>query len=329
MDLKTGLAVAGATAGVIGLSTLVFNKKYLAGGVCNIKKDLKGQVIIVTGSNTGIGKETARVLASMGATIILACRDVKKTEFVVEELKRNTDNQNIEFIRLDLSELKSIREFAEEFKRRHQKLNILINNAGVMMIPQRTLTKDGFEMQFGTNHVGHFYLTSLLIDPLKKSAPSRIINLSSLAHLHGKMNWKDLMYEKGYNHTIAYGQSKLANVLFTKELQRRYGELGINSYSVHPGVVSTELTRYMDDQWFLKVVMKYVGNPFIRTFGKTALQGAQTSLYCALEDLDKLKAGGYYKDCKLATENKLVKDEENAKKLWDITEKLIASKITN
>ncbi len=211
-------------------------------GVCNITKDLLGQVVIVTGSNTGIGKETARVLARMGASVVLACRDVGKSLPVVEELKKDTNNENIEFIRLDLMDLKSIKDFSEEFKSKYDRLNILINNAGIMAIPDRRETKDGFELQFGTNHLGHFCLTTLLLDLIKKSAPSRIINLSSVASAIGTMNWNDILFEKGYNLSTAYAQSKLANIIFTKELQRRLKNDNVKVMSVHPGVVATDLT---------------------------------------------------------------------------------------
>ncbi len=325
MDYKT----AGVAVGIVGFTGLLLNRKYFAGGVCRITKDLTDQVAIVTGSNTGIGKETARVLASMGASVVLACRDETKTKVVVEELKKDTKNERIEFIKLDLTDLQSVKNFAEEFKRKYQKLNILVNNAGVMAVPDRRTTKDGFELQFGTNHLGHFYLTTLLIDLIKKGAPSRIINLSSLAHYSGKMNWEDLNAEKGYGMQSAYSQSKLANVLFSKELQRRYGDLNIKAVSVHPGVVTTELTRYMNEKWYIKGVMKIIGEPFMKIFGKSPLEGAQTSLYCALEDFDKLQGGAYYTDCKVKGESREARNEENAKKLWEASEKLIASKIRN
>ncbi len=154
------------TAGIVGITGIVLGRKYFGGGVCNITKDLTGKTVIVTGSNTGIGKETARVLAGMNATVILACRDAIKTNLVMEELKENTKNKNIEFVKLDLSDLKSVKEFSDEFHKKYEKLDILVNNAGVMGIPERKLTKDGFEMQFGTNVIGHFYLTQLLTDLL-------------------------------------------------------------------------------------------------------------------------------------------------------------------
>jgi len=152
----------------------------------------------VTGSSTGIGKETARVLAFMGATVILACCDVDATPAVVEELKKDTQNTKIEFIEMDLADLKSIKRFADEFKRKYDKLNLLINNAGVMAIPKRQETKDGFEYIFGVNYLGHFFLNNLLLDLLRKTAPSRIINLSSSYSKYGKINWDDLMSEKSY-----------------------------------------------------------------------------------------------------------------------------------
>jgi len=323
MDTKNILM----TAGVLGVTGLVFGRKYFGGGVCNITKDLIGQVVIVTGSNTGIGKETARVLAGMGATVILACRDATKTQKVVEELKEDTKNNNIEFVKLDLSDLKSIKEFSEEFRRKYNKLNILINNAGVMGIPERKLTKDGFEMQFGTNVLGHFYLTMLLTDLLKSSAPSRVINLSSMLSGLGKMHWEDVMLEKNYNLDRAYQQSKLAINILTKEFQRRLKDSNVKVVSLHPGVVTTDLHRNYVTKWYFKVAFTLVVDPVIYLFGKTPLQGAQTSLYCALEDAEKLQDGAFYSDCKLRKENPEALKEENWKRLYDLCEKCISEKI--
>jgi len=314
-------------AGAVGLTALAWMRGYFAGGVCDIKQDLRGQVVIVTGSNTGIGKETAKVLAGMGATVILANRDEARTRPVLDQIKKETKNENVEFIRLDLSDLKSVKEFADNFKRRYQKLNILINNAGVMAIPDRTETKDGFEMQFGTNHMGHFYLTTLLLDVLKKSAPSRIINVSSNGHYFTKsMDWDDLMGTKNYNMNTAYFRSKLANVIFTRELQRRVADSNIKVVSLHPGAVTTDLARYLAERWYWKIALNLIARPIFRIFGKNPLQGAQTTLYCALEDFDELKAGAYYTDCKVKAESPEALKEENGKKLWNISEKLISEK---
>ena len=248
-------------------------------------KDLTGQVIIITGSSAGIGKETARVLAYMNPTIIMACRSEEKTLPVIEEIQKESLNDKVIFMKLDLGDLKSIKAFTEEFKSKYTTLNVLINNAGVTH-SDRKLTKDGFEAVFGTNHLGHFYLTELLIDVLKKSAPSRIINVSSKLHEGAKMNWEDLMYEKSYSMLPVYNQSKLANVLFSKELQRRYGEYGIKTVSLHPGVIQTELNRDFATKWYGKI---FLG--IFNLFSGTALEGAQTTLYCTLEDHEKLQAG--------------------------------------
>lgn len=290
----------------------------------NTNKDLRGQIIVITGANQGIGKETVRGLAKTGANIILACRDKAKTIGTIDEIRTETKDSNLEFMQLDLSDLKSVRTFADEFKSKYQKLDILINNAGIFSFPDRHLTKDGFEMHFGTNHLGHFYLTNLLLDVIKKSAPSRIINVSSNMSVKGKMNWDDLNAEKKYFLLDAYAQSKLANVLFTKELQRRLEKDNVISVSLHPGVVNTNMQINPPDRWYYRLVARVV-----RLFAITPEDGAKTSLYCALEEHSKLKGGAYYDDCKVAKENPMASKEENWTKLWDISEKMIASKIHN
>lgn len=321
------------TAGLIAsgsLLTLYLGKQYFNGGTCRIVKDLTGKVIVITGANTGIGKETARELAQMGATIVLAARDTKKTLAVVDEIKRETKNQNIEFIQLDLSDLTSVRNFANEFKAKYNRLDILINNAGVMALLTRQTTKNGFETQFGVNHLGHFYLTKLLIDVIKASGPSRIINLSSLAHVGGKINWDDLMYQNNYAPYPAYQQSKLANVMFSRELQRRMDleKVDVKVMSVHPGFVDTELTRHVNES-ILYRLLTVVLAPVIGLTRKSALQGAQTTLYCALEDKEKLRGGAYYADCKEAKTNPLGLDDEACVRLWNVSENLVSEAIAN
>ena len=289
------------------------------------KKDLTGQVIVITGSNQGIGKETARSLAKTGATIILACRDPKKALNAVEELKADTKNSNIEFMKLDLSDLKSIKDFTNEFKNKYHNLNILINNAAVF-VSQRTVTKDGFEAHWGTNHLGLFYLTTLLLDVIKSSGPSRIINVSSaMVHL-AKMNWDDLNYEneKEYSMFKAYGQSKLAGIMFTKELQRRLDSEGaqVKVVAADPGGVNTNIHNNENPRWYEKIIAKG-----IQTFGASPADGAKTNLYCALEDFEKLQGGGFYVDSKIGKVTSAAELEENWAKVWSVSETMLKSKI--
>lgn len=174
----------------------------------------------------------------------MACRNFDKCEEARKEIIELTGNKNVFNRELDLSSLESIRKFAEKFLKEESRLDILINNAGIMICP-KSLTKDGLETQIGVNHMGHFLLTNLLLDLLKKSSPSRIIVLSSLAHIAGYINKKDLNSEKSYNRILAYGQSKLANILFTRYLSKKLNGTGVTVYCLHPGSVNTELTRHV------------------------------------------------------------------------------------
>ncbi|XP_057389578.1 retinol dehydrogenase 13 isoform X4 [Balaenoptera acutorostrata] len=229
-----GTAVGGA----------VLLKDFVAGGACPSKTTIPGKTVIVTGANTGIGKQTALELAKRGGTIILACRDLEKCEAAAKEIRGETLNHHVNARHLDLASLKSIREFAAKIIEEEERVHILINNAAVMRCPHWT-TEDGFEMQLGVNYLGHFLLTNLLLDKLKASAPSRIINLSSLAHVAGHIDFEDLNWEKRkYDTKAAYCQSKLAVVLFTKELSRRLQGTGVTVNALHPGVARTELGRH-------------------------------------------------------------------------------------
>lgn len=249
---------------------------------------MDGKVVIITGCNTGIGKETARDLARRGASVYMACRDQVKCEIARQEIIKETENLNVFNRSLDLSSLDSIRRFVAEFKKEEPRLDVLINNAGVMMCP-KMLTKDGFEMQLGTNHMGHFLLTNLLLDQLKKAAPSRIINLSSLAHIGGKLNKEDLNSDQSYNDVMAYCQSKLANVLFTRELAKRLEGSQVTVNCLHPGAVNTDLLRHVNP------ILRTIATPFLPYFFKTPKSGAQTSIRLAVDpELEKV-TGKYFR----------------------------------
>src|SRR5690242_4845134 len=214
------------------------NNKWTA----NDMPDQTGRVAIVTGANVGLGYESALALARKGAQVIVASRNPEKGQKAVSSIKEQVPGAKIEFIQLDLASLASVRAFADEFKRRYNRLDLLLNNAGVMAIP-RAETADGFEMQLGTNHLGHFALTGLLLDLLLKTPGSRIVNTSSSAQYMGRMNFEDPQLRQNYSRWGAYGQSKLANVLFTHELQRRLEQAGSTtiSASAHPGGARTNL----------------------------------------------------------------------------------------
>ncbi|XP_034107861.2 retinol dehydrogenase 14-like isoform X2 [Drosophila albomicans] len=295
----------------------------MQGGKFEKQTDETGKVVIVTGSNTGIGKETVLELARRGATVYMACRDKSRAEQARLEVIRETKNQNIFFRELDLASLDSVRKFIDGFKKEQSKLDILINNAGIMLCPHM-LTKEGFEMQLGVNHMGHFLLTNLLLDLLKKSSPSRIVNVSALAHVDGSINFDDLNSEKSYSPRKAYGQSKLANILFTRELAKRLEGTNVTVNALHPGVVETELSRHVPI--FNNPIFGFLISPLIWLIFKTPKNGAQTTLYAALDpDLNGV-TGLYFSDCKPKEVSAAAKDANSAKRLWEESEKWTKAK---
>ncbi|XP_041922977.1 retinol dehydrogenase 12, like isoform X2 [Alosa sapidissima] len=248
---------------------------------------LDDKTVVITGANTGIGKETAIDLAKRGARIIMACRDMEKASGALKDVTEASGNQNVVIQKLDLSDTKSIQEFAELIKKEEKQLNILINNAGVMVCPYGK-TANGFEMQIGVNHFGHFLLTYLLLDLIKKSAPARIVTVSSMAHSWGTINLEDINSEKSYDKRAAYSQSKLANVLFTRSLAKKLTGTGVTTYVLHPGVVQTDLWRHLNKA---QQALMWMVSPFT----KTSVQGAQTSIYCAVAPELATENGGYYR----------------------------------
>jgi retinol dehydrogenase 12 len=269
--------------------------------------DLQGKTFVITGANTGIGKITARELAKRGAHVILACRSLDKTQPVIDELKRETGNDKIEFVALDLADLASVRRCAEELLARNIPIHGLINNAG--LAGSRGTTKDGFELTFGTNHLGHYLLTRLLLDRLKQSGPARIINVASKSHYQAKgINWDALRAKtKSRTGLNEYAVSKLSNVLFTKELARRLEGSNVTTYALHPGVVATDVWRRVPGP------MRWV----MKKFMVTPEEGAQTSIRCATAPELATETGRYYdRDGQERRPAKLANDEQLAKQLW-------------
>jgi retinol dehydrogenase 12 len=267
---------------------------------------LEGKVALVTGANTGIGKVTAVELARAGAQVILACRSAEKTAPVVDEIRRATDAKRAEFIHLDLASLDSVRTCAAELLARGQPLHILVNNAGVA--GHRGLTADGFELTFGVNHVGPFLFTLLLLDRLKASAPARVVTVSSQAHYRTKGIPWDRVRERTRTRTglSEYGVSKLANVLFSAELARRLESSGVTTYSLHPGVIASDIWRRVPSP--LRVVAK--------AFMSSNEEGARTSLHCATAPELAGETGLYYDSCRPRKPGRAARDEQLARELW-------------
>jgi len=244
--------------------------------------DLAGKIAIVTGANSGIGYETARALASKGAIAILACRNKDKGEAAVRKTIRDDPGAKAEFIQLDLCDLASVRRFANEFATSYDRLDILINNAGIMAVPFGK-TADGFELQFGTNHLGHFALTGLLLDLMIRTPQARVITVSSGGHRLGVIDFDNLNGEKDYDRGRAYAQSKLANLLFTYELQRRFDGAGVDTIAAaaHPGWTATNLQAH----WrMVRVLNKF--------FAQKPRMGALPTLYAATAS--DVQGGDYY-----------------------------------
>jgi NAD(P)-dependent dehydrogenase (short-subunit alcohol dehydrogenase family) len=269
--------------------------------------DLAGKTFIVTGANTGIGKVTARELARAGAHVLLACRSQSKTAAVIEEIRREVPAANIEYVSLDLADLSSVRACAEAILARNIPIHGLINNAG--LAGGRGLTKDGFELTFGTNHLGHYLFTRLLLDRLKQAGSARIVNVASASHYQAKgIDWDALNKPtRSVTGLREYAQSKLSNVLFTKELARRLEGTGVTTYAVHPGVVATDVWRRMP------APVRWV----IKKFMITPEKGAEASLRCATAPELASQTGRYYDvGGKEKAPNRLADDVELARTLW-------------
>jgi retinol dehydrogenase-12 len=275
---------------------------------------LCGKNVLITGANTGIGRVTARELAKRGAHVFVACKSNERTQNLIGEVQAIEGAGPIEWLALDLGDLSSVRQCAAEFLARNVPLHILINNAG--LAGTHGQTKDGFELAFGVNHLGHFLLTDLLLQRIKESAPARIVTVSSRAHTRCReINWEGLRKRTSTLTAIdEYAQSKLANLLFSAELARRLEGTGITTYALHPGVVATEVWRHLP--WFLRPLLKFAGMI-------SAEEGAKTTLHCATAPELEKQSGLYYDRCNPRTPSKLGQDADLARALWRKSEALV------
>ncbi len=278
-----------------------------------------GRVCMITGANDGIGKETALALAEMGATVIIVARDSEKGRVALTDVRQRSGNDHAELMVADLASLDAVRRLAAEFREKNQQLHVLVNNAGAYNA-QRSLTEDGFEMTFGVNHLAHFLLTDLLLNTLKASAPARIINVSSGAHTRATIAFDGLRGERKYAGMSAYGQSKLANVLFTYELARRLDGAGVTANCLHPGVVRTSFGRSNNGIWgaFFRVF-----HTVARSFLLTPEQGAQTSIYLASSPDVEGVTGKYFVKREPIQSSDLSYDTDVAQRLWQVSEQMV------
>lgn len=309
--------------------------------------DLSGKTALVTGASSGLGLETVRTLLSAGARVIMAARPGQKFDAAFAAVKADFSHASVEAVPLELTDFNSIRTCADRVAQLTEKLDVLINNAGIMAVPfERTAA--GCESQFGTNHIGHFLFTNLLVPLLMKASKARVVNLSSGGHKHCPIDFNDIHWQtREYNKWGAYGQAKTANALFTVALQKRLGSKGVSVFAVHPGVIATELGRHLTDD-DIKALMSSQslssekkesgGTSRGKLVLKTIPQGAATSVWAATSpDLDG-KGGVYLEDCAIAEEVPVgvaeygyyawAVDPDAAEKLWQVSEQIVAQTFT-
>jgi NAD(P)-dependent dehydrogenase (short-subunit alcohol dehydrogenase family) len=275
---------------------------------------MKEKIVVITGANSGIGKAASLALARMGATVVMVVRNPEKGEAARSEIIRESQNSSVDLLLADLSSLESVRQLAQEFHRKYSRLDVLVNNAGLFN-QRRGVTIDGYENTFATNYLAPFLLTNLQLDLLKASAPSRIINVSSVGHYNGHMNFDDLNLEKDYGGWKAYGQSKLALVLFTHELAKKLEGTGVIVNSVHPGTVATNIwSRPLGPAGFIMALPKL--------FMTSPEKGVETIVYLASSPDAERFSGEYWEKMKMKKSSDESYNEQIAQRLWDVSAKL-------
>ena len=292
------------------------------GGVCLSKGSMKGKLVVITGATSGIGVDTAFHLALRGARIVIGCRNLKKGFKMAKDLRNQTQQKFIEVRKLDLESFDSIKEFATAVNEEFPKIDVLINNAGILSGRNRGVTEDGHERTFQTNYLGHFYLTKLFINNMKENSPSRIINVVSDEFKKGQLDFKNLQGLKQFNNMSAYRNANLALMYFTKELSNLLKDAGVTVNAANPGLTATNL--WQDVFPYSWKITWFLLSPYSYMFWKSTSMGAETSYYCALDrDLSNV-TGKYFEDCKEVEFPEL--DDEIGRKLWAVSERLLTPK---
>jgi NAD(P)-dependent dehydrogenase (short-subunit alcohol dehydrogenase family) len=282
--------------------------------------DLQGKTILLTGATEGIGKSAALDFARRGATLVVAGRNEEKTKRVIAELKQASNNDRIEMLIADLSRVSEMKKLARDFLDKHDRLDVLVNNAGAYFTSRR-LSPDGFEMTFALNHLAYFVVTEALLDVLKKTKGARIVSTASGAHMQGKLDLDDVVTrDKAYSGFEVYGSTKLANILFTRELGRRLAGTGVTATCFHPGFVATAFGH--NNKGAMGTIIK-IGQAI---FARTPEKGAETLIWLATSPDAAELNGEYFMDMKVARRSKRAQDDALAKRLWDLTEGLLTKK---
>ena len=298
--------------------------------------DLSGRHIVVTGASTGLGEETTRALAAHGASITMAVRDPDRGSAAAARIRAELPDAQLEIRLVDLASLQSVRDFAEDFLADHDRIDVLINNAGIMACPQGT-TVDGFELQFGTNHLGHFLLTNLLMPALRNGAPARVVSLSSAGHRFSDVVLDDINFEHSeYEPWTAYGRAKTANALFAVELDRRCSPT-VRAFSLHPGGIQTELSRHLTEASLNTLIAALP--PGEDMLWKSIPAGAATSVWAATAPELDAHGGSYLEDCHIAEPNSdptsrvgvraYAQDPDSARALWTLSAELVGLRLTD
>jgi NAD(P)-dependent dehydrogenase (short-subunit alcohol dehydrogenase family) len=280
------------------------------------------KTILITGGNTGIGKEAAAGLASLGAQVVITSRNEERGRSARQEIAARSGNNSVDVMALDLASFRSIRSFTADVLDRFDRLDVLVDNAG-LILRRRTETEDGFEATFGINHLGHFLLTDLLLDRLRASAPSRVVVVASSAHKGARqgLDFDDLQSIRKYRWMEAYSKSKLANIYFARELARRLDGTGVTVNALHPGFVRSDFGRGGDLGGLYGWGIKYLAGPF----AISSERGARTTIYLASSPEVGGVTGGYFYKCKPAVPSRVAQDDAATRRLWDVSEQLVAS----